>query len=401
MRIRIGRLWSQGRLLKSVALLATAVTIFFLYFWQLAELTSGLSQSEIGTIKGSLGWQNIVTDPLNLAHKVPQYILLQFDGGIFTARLPSALFIALFVGLFYLMVKLWFGEFIGLMGAILLASTPLVIILARQATTGIMLLFIIAIITAHLWLSKRDKYRSFAWISLCTTVALGLYIPGLVWFIAPAFLIVGKKTLRMTKTINHWAVTCGFGLLILLTIPLVLAIINTPSLVPDLAAIPDRLPGPIEFVKTLGWTVLSIFWHQPLINEFSVGRLPILSLAVVFLSIFGAFALWTRARGVLHWLVAILLGSITLSALNKSTAFLLPTVMVASVLAAAGLRYLFVEWNSIFPKNPIPRVLALILIGAVVGINFAYGVRYGLFAWPNTPQTKAIYVLEYPLDTKE
>jgi hypothetical protein len=65
-----------------------------------------------------------------------------------------------------------------------------------------------------------------------------------------------------------------------------------------------------------------------------------------------------------------------------------------AILSAAGLRYLYIEWRSIFPRNPLPLSFALVIISLLVGLQVAYGLRYSLVAWPHLAATKQLYVLK-------
>ena len=85
---------------------------------------------------------------------------------------------------------------------------------------------------------------------------------------------------------------------------------------------------------------------------------------------------------------------IVAAALNRNLLLLIYVLPAVAVAVAAGLRYLYMEWKSIFPKNPIPKYLAVALITGLVGMHIAYGLRYSLLAWPNTAATKSTYVLK-------
>ena len=101
--------------------------------------------------------------------------------------------------------------------------------------------------------------------------------------------------------------------------------------------------------------------------------------------------MYSLARPKAQLLVAILGIGLFIEALNSNTAMFLLAMPALFVLLAAGLRYLYFEWHGVFPFNPIPRIIALLLISLVVGIHIVYGVRYSLIAWPGSSDTLSSY----------
>jgi len=385
--------WKTAKFL--AVLLVVVLAVFTAYFWRLGNLTDGLSPAEKVAVSSSQALQSIADNPLNAPHRLGQYLaILLNDSTRWAVRLPSAVFMTLFLGLFYLMLRLWFGRLVGLLGALLLASTPWTIVLARNAVPDVLFLAPIGLICAFLWLTRRTNLRSLIWIVLCAAVAISLYVPGVIWFVALAAAFKHRTVLAIAKNIRWWAVWLGVIFAAVLLAPLIWAIVVQPGIMRELLLIPWPIDQPLEIVKSVAWAGLSLVWRLPQPTDFTVGRLPLLTLAQLALAGVGAYAMWAKARKVVYWLAAVLLGYVIAAGLNDRLTLLLPSVMVVCVLAAAGLRYLYVEWNSIFPRNPLPRGLAVVLMVLVIGVSMAYGLRYSLVAWPNAPATKSIYVIK-------
>ena len=391
----LSRLVSWKVIKPLVGLVVALALVFLLYFWRLGSLTSGLSPAEVQAINISSPWQDIAGSPLYAPHRILQFSALQLDETArWLVRLPSVIFMTLFLGLFYLMLRLWFGKLVGLLGAVLLASTPWTIVIARNAVPDILYLSPIALICAVLWLTRRDRLRSMVWVVLCVAAAISLYVPGMVWFICLAAGLRYKTIIAITKSVSWWAVWIGLFLAAAIAAPLVWVLINQPRLLLDLLLIPWPLNQLLEMLESLAWAAISLLWRLPYPTDFTVGRLPLLTIPQLALAGVGIYAMWAKARNVVYWLAAVFVGYVVAAGINDRLTLLLPAVMVICVLAAAGLRYLYVEWNSIFPRNPLPRGLAVVLMVMVIGISLAYGWRYSLIAWPNTPATKSIYVIE-------
>jgi hypothetical protein len=86
--------------------------------------------------------------------------------------------------------------------------------------------------------------------------------------------------------------------------------------------------------------------------------------------------------------------AILLAALQEDIAYLGLAVPALAIAVSAGLRYLYVEWRGIFPRNPVPKTFAMVLIAAVTLSQLYYGVNYCLHAWPNSTSVRNVYVLK-------
>jgi hypothetical protein len=125
-----------------------------------------------------------------------------------------------------------------------------------------------------------------------------------------------------------------------------------------------------------------------------VARLPLLTILLVALMIFGIYAMWTAAQSKARWLALGVVYAIVAAGFNNDIVLLALGLPAIIIFAAAGLRYLYIEWRSIFPRNPVPKTFALVLIALVAMTQLYFGLRYALSAWPNTPATRAAYVLK-------
>jgi hypothetical protein len=119
------------------------------------------------------------------------------------------------------------------------------------------------------------------------------------------------------------------------------------------------------------------------------------------LLIFGAVAMFTQALAVGYMLLIFIVLCIFAAAINSPAVIgngYLPIIFMAlpaiSMFVAAGLRYLYIEWRTIFPRNPLPRALAICLMVVLVSMQVFFGMRYALVAWPHTTDTLRLYMLK-------
>lgn len=381
---------------KITLFLAVGVGLFFiLYVWRLGSLTPGLSPAESAEAVSSSSMSQIVDNPLYGPHKLIQFGLQSvFDASPVSLRAASVIFVGIFIVSFYFLVAKWFGKLIGLTATVLLASLPWTIILARNATPSILLLAPIAVFSCYYWWARTQSWTFWAWLLLCLTVALSLYIPGMFWVLFATTLVGHKLIWFNLKRNSSWGLAFSVLLFLILLAPLGYAFWQNSSLINQLVLIPNDLPTLLDFVKNFGWSVAALFAQAPDHFEYLIGRIAILSALISILVLFGGYAMNVSARKKLLLMSGLIVFAALVAGLNDSLIYLTFALPALVVIAAAGLRFLFLEWQNIFPRNPIPKNFAYLLILSLAAIHIFYGVSYGLAAWPNTAETRSVYVIK-------
>jgi len=384
--------WQLGRNL--LLILFSSAFFLTLYVWKLGTLTPGLSAREAAAINASGTFESIVNNPINAPHKTLQLVFQYFGHhGAFWMRSVSVFFILLFLAGMYLTLRMWFGKFVAFAGTLIFASMPWVIIVGRSATPDIMLLSPVLLIFSYLAMARAKSRLNLLWFVFIASLTLCLYTPGLLWFILAVFIAGQKQILKTILKTKGYASILGLSLLILLLAPLVYATIQNISLAKDLLLIPDSFSGVMDFVKTFIWSLSSLVYKFPSHVDYIVGTLPMLSVALVVLAVLGFLAMWRKARAELLNLMTLFVLGILLATLNHMPILLTLCLPTSVVLSAAGLRYLYVKWFTVFPLNPLAKSFAFVLIGLLLTAQIAYGVRYGLIAWPHNMETRKAYVL--------
>lgn len=384
----------RGSWLKHLAAgLLLAGSALVLFVWRLQSSTLGLSSAEAAAAAGSQYLSAIARDPLNWPQRLLQYGLGQIDPGPFWLRLASVLVAIAFLLLFYGLARRWFGRFVALLSTLLLAGTPWFILAARDASPVIMLLSPLAVVVAYQWL-RSEANSTLAWLALVVLAAVTLYVPAGVWFLTGAGLVARRTLKAEAIKLGRARLIAVLVIGLLLIAPLIAALFFRPWLWHQFVALPNDWPTPLEAIKAIGQAASALVFRAPYHIDIILGRLPLLSIAQIALSLFGAVALWSRARKTLYGLAAMIAGSIILAGLNRDLYLLTLGLPAAGLLTAAGLRYLYAEWRSVFPRNPIPRALAVTLICLLVGLHLLHGARYSLVAWPHSLDTRNSYVLK-------
>lgn len=386
----IGRLYSSPLFLR-----ALIVIIFVLILtYQLGSAPAGFSPLETAARSSSADIAKIVDQPINAPHKILVYLLqvagLNNHTGL---RLPSVFIGLIAVLCLYVVVKPLFGKVIGLFASIMLLTTPLFLISARQVSAQIMFFFVIAVIAAYYWWLKTTEYKNWAVILLALLSALALYTPGVIWWLIGAALLSYKKIKTGLSETASGSVIISALVGLLIIVPLALGAARNLDILKMLALVPANF-DPFSIIKSIGWMISALFVKAPYHHSLIIGRLPILNVIEIVLLIFGSVALWAASRAKLLTLVAGVVFGILTAGINNNLALLAFCIPSVIILATAGLRYLYVEWRSIFPRNPVAKHLAFALMGTLIFVHLLIGVRYSIVAWPNTIATKTIYVLK-------
>lgn len=394
-KVKINK-WSLAK--ETLVFVTVGVAFFVLYFWKLATLVPGLSAAEAQSEKASLTWHAILNNPANAVYNSLQHVLLYdlkvTDHRIFLARAASAIFATIFVMGFYILCKDWFGKLIGSLGTILLATLPMTIILARNATPAIMYFSLIIIMVAYRHFIKDQKHSHLSLAVLVVLIALSLYTPGMIWLVIVATVAVRKRLLEDLKALPKLKLAGLSALKLVVLAPLIYGIVKNIKNLWLVLLIPTHWQNLATSLKSIGWMLLSLVWRTQSHNNLILGRLPILNLTIVVLAIFGLYALWTRVPKLVYSALAVIVLVVVAAGINTNFSILALAVPVLAIAGTLGLRYLYVEWRGIFPTNPLPKTLALFFIGLVVGINMVYGVSYGLRAWPDSLVTRQAYMLK-------
>jgi hypothetical protein len=268
-----------------------------------------------------------------------------------------------------------------------------VLVMARQGSAEIMMLGLIVPMTLFHVVSK-NKLRELVILLLILSAALLLYTPGLVWWLAGAVLIARKKLADIFRESPPPIVGLGILLALLAISPLVIGLIKDWTLIKQLALLPPSLPDTLNILKDIGWMLLAVFYKAPSHNPLIIGQLPLLNIVQVALLVFGSFALWGASKTKLFIAVAVFIFAVLAAGFNNNLVLLAICLPSISIVITAGLRYLYIEWRGIFPKNPLARSLAIALMAALVAIQLLFGISYAAIAWPNSVDTKNTYVLK-------
>lgn len=393
--LKIPRQWAGRRMAKNLLVVAIVLTfIFFFFVWRLGTLTPGLSPHEAAAREASSSFSALLENPVDAPHKVFQ-LILQTAGydGAFWMRSVSVFFGLLFLLGLYLTLRTWFGRSIAFCGALLFATTPWIILSTRSAATDVMLYSPVLLIFALIVLSRSNKRLNLVWIGFIAALTICIYTPGVLWFMLLALAFGHKKILPSILKVKSVPAILGIAALILLLIPLFYASIQNITVAKNLLLIPDSFPGPGVIFKNVLDALASLAYSLPEHVDYAIAKQPILNIAQVVLAVIGIFSMWKKAKRELYIILLLLITGFVAVGLNADPFLIGLCLPAIIILDAAGLRYLFVKWFSVFPLNPLARGFAVVLICLLLMAQVAYGATYALIAWPHNLETRKTYVI--------
>lgn len=377
-----------------IAIFSSLVLVFITFFWNLGTLTRGLSPVEVATRVHSQNLHQIGADPINAPYSALQYLVhLAGLHTVFYLRLVSVILALVFVISFFKIARHWFGKPIALTSTIILMVTPLVVLTARSASANIMFLSPALVAAYYFWYSRMDSPTYLAYLGMIIITALVVYTPGLIWLLILSLYFIRANLLPMARYFSVKKNILAFLVAVATLTPLFIGLFNHPHYLRDLFLIPASLPH-LHIFKDLMWATFGIGWHSSAHSIFQIDNLPLLNAAQAILAIFGCYALWSRARETLLGLLGVIGLSLIGVTLIGDYSLMLVSLVPLMILASGGLRYLYIEWRGVFPRNPLPRGLALGLVCLTVVACINYGLRYSLLAWPETVSTRSTYVLK-------
>jgi hypothetical protein len=353
---------------------------------QLDSIPPGLGPSEQQSVlaSASINFEHLPTNVVDL----PYHIVQKFSVDIFGVtplgvRLPSLIFGSLAAIIFALILRRWFNTNVAIVAALVVLSSAWFVATLRLGAPLIMVPFWTSLILlAATYIAQETKHWKLWKVGLAFAAAISLYTPFMVYiFIAALLASASQPHLRyLVKRSSKFALTVGSFFFAALLLPLGWGIYKNWQQMWDLLAMPQNIPGPIDFANNLANAASN------LVNPYNAGfgemLTPLVSLASLALLFMGAARLLrdshsVRSHLLLFW-AAVLVPVVALNP-NNLIVLLVPVMLVMAI----GVHLIINYWYRLFPRNPYARVFGLIplavLIAVIVHFNYQqymYGMMY-------------------------
>jgi len=390
-------LWLKDNWVQIFVTIISIVILIIVCSYNLSGITNNqLSKPEVATIEGSSSGRRIWSNPLFLPIKLPQYALIKTNlASVSSMRAISAFYGVIFVIIFFLLAKIWFSPKIAWVTSAMLLSSGLFLNYTRLATTDILVpLGLLGLMWSGWWIFQ-SKNTNIKIVSSMIILASCIYIPGLIWFVGLIVLALGKRITKILKKTNVTSIVIASLLLVVLLTPLLRSLFLNPKLIIEWLALPSTL-SIHDFIKNLIMVSASLVVRSTFDPIYNLGRLPYLDILTIALLVLGVYAFLLRYSLVR---TRMLIGALCIAWLLIATQneirinLLLPLIYL---MVAGGIMFILQQWYSVFPKNPIARMLAIIMVLAVVSISIFYNSTRYFVAWSNNPITNKVFKYKVP-----
>ncbi len=318
----------------------------------------------------------------NLARKVIPHRQLTVN------RAVSATVGFLVAAAFFGLMSLWYRPRVAVLSTVMFAASSWFFRTARLGTPDIMLALPIVVILFWAWLQRTQKQLAFLLASV--SAVLLLYVPAMAFVVLPAVVWQSRFIIKQLRKLSTYTVIISLLIGLLSLSPLVYGLLRETSNVHLILGINPSITL-ISSLKVAARALEHIFIRSPMDASISVGRVPLLDVftsAMVVLGLYECLRNWRLDRNKLS-LGLLIVGMATVVIGGGAT--YVPLIIPVYLLAAAGVAYLLEEWLRVFPRNPLARNTAMILVSVVVLLVAFYHVSNYFLAWPNAPATKATF----------
>lgn len=384
----------RGLLAGLIIAIIAAVTLSL----QLTTLIDGQNRFETETLRHLEKFPDPTERMINAPYLIPAYVAgSSIDSMLVGARITSVIFGLIATFTLFILLKRWFSIQIASVGSLLFITSSWVLAISHQATPLILMVLapmLLIVTLTYFANAKKHSYRAF--LSLVGAVAIAFYVPYMFWPIAIVITTVALLYRQKLAKLSKKQIAVSAVIFAMLILPLIISITQYPGQLRELLGIPSVLPTVEQYAKNFVWQFSTIFFLAQPFPELYVGRLPLLdvfSVAMVLLGVYH-FAKYMPKRRKLSF--AVLVGAL-LVIVPLASPYQIPMttyVAIIYVFIAAGVYEFLRQWFNYFPRNPFARNTAVLLVTVLIGMATLYNLQRFYIAWPNAPETKAVYVVQ-------
>ena len=347
---------------------------------------SRLATPEVATLESSSSLRAIIDNPFYAPFKIVEYVALQFsNNSIFILRSVTALFGIACIFMFYRLSSYWYSPLLAWLGTAMFATSALYLHHARLAVSSILAPLLLLSLLWAVWNVRKKNATTVSIFILVTFMIVSLYIPGFIWFGLLILALQRRHLKEFLADIKLPSVLIGIVIFTILLFPLLRFFILNPNTLLEWAAIPTHLS-----LKNMAQNIinvpLSLAVRSNMNPVFNLGRLPYLDLFTIMMTILGTYAFVIRLQ-LVRTKILILSSIICLALVATEAISIVIFLPVVYLLATGGIMFLLQQWYSVFPKNPIARVLGLTLLVLVINVSIFYNLNRYFVAWANNPAT--------------
>jgi 4-amino-4-deoxy-L-arabinose transferase-like glycosyltransferase len=383
---------TSWRVLATAAIVSLGVSL--LLFSRLETLFSGYSSAEVLTAQSAHSIHAIVDNPINAPYKLSVYFVSTIINDLLLAtRIVSAVFGTISIILFYYIIRRVHCGRVAFLATLTFACSAWFLHIARYGTPDIMLPFAVLVFAVSGYWLIRDSSRSTISIAAIIALGLGIYVPGMLWFVLAGLIIRRNKDISVVFQDVPKPQLVGLGIFLtgFVVAPLIWALSQQPQIGLVMLGLPQQLPDIQTFLHNLITIPTSLFAYTHKNPAEWLANLPLLDISSSVLFALGIYYYFKfRALDRTRLLAIFLFVASILVALDAGVrmAILLPAIYVG---IAGGVALLISQWFTVFPKNPLAKTVGVSFIALIVSVSVLYNLRAYFIAWPNWQPAKIVF----------
>ncbi len=357
-----------------------AILGIFLVTWQFWILPNGLSDAEISaaTTAGNLSPLGLVKDYgdslaqlVNLPWVLCEWLSIKVFGlSTFAMRLPAIILMLLTAAALIATFWKWLRPNIAAMSGLVVITSVMFMSLARTGAPAAMTTFLISLMvllpTLILAVRQTSRWTTILKVLLCLTAAALVYSPGGLYVVVLLGLacVLHPKTRFLILKLKPWKLIVAAVIGLLVLSPLITGVIL------------ETTNSKFELLQSLlalnsGWSLqnLSIFASAFVgVNSGLSGNLlmPVVTVVELVVIVLGLIKILTEVTSARAYLILALLLPALILAIGAPE-FLYLLFVPLALLLCVGFATLTHNWYRLFPLNPYARILATVLLVALVG----------------------------------
>jgi len=384
----------RENLLNTFLVVSLVVITLILLIYKLGSIVPAYGPTEFKTATSILGFSGF----FNHIFYLPIEIIRSFLFGIFPShgytltRLPNVVFGIASISIFSYLIYVWHGRRTATLATILFITSAWTLHVSRLASYDVLYTF--AALSMVLINVLMKKYKTSPKIFIFCGFLSGLLatIPGIIWLLMISFFLLKDEiSIAWQHLLKKWHKII-FTVFVTYWIPLVtFSIVEYGGLLKFLGA-PNHFLGVWQTIKHFIAVPVHLFIRGPQYPELWLGRAPVFDVFVLLCIAIGLyFYISHKEAARSQMLLVLLLCSMFLVGLGGVVSLSAP-IAILYLISATGITFLLKEWLSMFPINPIARILGIGLVTVAVLISAVYGIRSYFIAWPHNTVTKTTFI---------
>jgi len=377
--------------------LTIAVIGYFIVFNGIRTMTPGFSSQEIATQSSSTSLRTVWENPINIVYKLILWIPFKLGHhSVILTRIVAGVVAIVSAALFYFIVFSLFSHRIAILTTILFITSSGFLHAAHLGTPVVLQIFgvltLVALAPAYLLVKSKVLPLYVGAI----TLALLLYIPGMLWFILVGIIVLNKRILQTFRSLATKHRVYISIISVILLAPLIWASYKHPSIA--LASL--GLPATIPTIHTIGVRtdnlIRSLFWSGTGPAEIMLIGAPLLNLIEFSLLFIGVAVQFKKPRFRSNFFVIGATLFIVLLIIFGGIVNYITLTPLLYLLMGGGLFYLLTQWHKVFPVNPVAHFVGTALVFGLVAMSVLFHTKAFYTAWPRSNETRAAFSQPQP-----